>query len=91
MLKKALWFCVVLYFLSVFWACFVEERAPEMRRLERECDTWSLRISRRTQENLELARHVEGLKSDFRYTEKILREELLLHKKGELLILVPED
>jgi len=51
----------------------------------------ALRVSKRIAENLELKDEIEGLRTDFRYSEKILRENLLLHKKDELIILVPDD
>jgi len=62
-----------------------------MNSLCQQRDAWSLRVSKRIAENLELKDEIDGLKSSFRYSEKILRENLLLHKKGELIILVPDD
>jgi len=62
-----------------------------MNSLQRQRDAWSLRVSKRIAENLELKDEIEGLRTDFRYSEKILRENLLLHKKDELIILVPDD
>ncbi|MCD6328266.1 septum formation initiator family protein [bacterium] len=91
MFRKALWLGVVVYFLSAFWASFTRDRVPEIKGLYRQRDTWSLRVARRKAENRYLREQIAGLKSDFRYTEKILREELLLYKKGELVVLVPAD
>ncbi len=91
MIKKTLWLSIVVYVFGLLWVSFFQESVPQMNSLRRQRDAWSLRVSKRIAENLELENEIEGLKSDFRYSEKILRENLLLHRKDELIILVPDD
>ena len=88
---KALWLCVFISAFGLLWVCFFRDVVPEMNTLRAERSAWSPRVLRGMNENRELQSEIEGLKCDIRYTEKILRENLILHKKDELIILVPDD
>ena len=91
LIKKTLWLGVVVYVFGLLWVSFFQESVPQMNNLCKQRDAWSLRVSREAAANLELKNEIEGLKNDFRYSERILRQDLLLHKKDELIILVPDD
>ncbi|MBN2208253.1 MAG: septum formation initiator family protein [Candidatus Coatesbacteria bacterium] len=91
MIKKTLWLGVVVYVFGLLWVSFFEESVPQMNNLCKQRDAWSLRVSKESAANLELKNEIEGLKNDSRYSERILRQDLLLHKKDELIILVPDD
>ena len=91
MIKKTLWLSIVAYAFGLLWVSFFQESVPQVNSLCKQRDAWSLRVSKRIAENLELKDEIEGLRTDFRYSEKILREDLLLHRKDELIILVPDD
>ena len=91
MIKKTLWLSIVVYAFGLLWVSFFQESVPQMSSLCKQRDAWSLRVSERIGENLELEEEIEGLKSDFRYSERVLRENLLLHREDELIILVPDD
>ncbi len=88
---KALWLCVFLCMFGLLWVSFFRDVVPEMNTLRAQRSAWSPRVLKKVDENLELENEIEGLKSDIRYAEKILRENLLLHRKDELIILVPDD
>jgi len=91
LIKKTLWLAVVVYVFGLLWVSFFQESVPQMNNLCKQRDDWSLRVSKEAAANLELKKEIEGLKNDFRYSERILRQDLLLHKKDELIILVPDD
>ena len=91
MIKKTLWLCVVAYVFGLLWVSFFQNSVPQINRLRRQRDAWARKVKQRSADNLALARQINGLETDFRYTEKRVREDLLLHKKDELVILVPDE
>jgi len=80
----------VIYVFGILWVSFFKEGVPQLKQLSKQRDMWALKVSMRRAENARLREQIAKLGHDFRYVEKILREDLLLHKPGELIILVPE-
>jgi cell division protein FtsB len=62
-----------------------------MRRSEKEIETLRGQIERLTQENQELASHVNALKTDPEAIEKIAREQMGLAKPGEMIFKLPAE
>jgi len=91
LIKKTLWLCVVAYVFGLLWVSFFQNSVPQINRLRRQRDAWARKVKQRSADNIALARQINGLETDFRYTEKRVREDLLLHKKDELVILVPDE
>ena len=88
MIKKALWLCIVVYIFGVLWVSLFRESVPQVKSLGQQRDLWALKVSRARAANAELRREVEGLKTDFRYMERVIRDDFVLYKEGELVILV---
>ena len=91
MIKKTLWLCVVAYMFGLLWVSFFQNSVPQINSLRRQRDAWVQKVKERSVDNLALARQIKGLQSDFRYTERKVRKDLLLHKIDELVILVPDE
>jgi len=91
LIKKTLWLCVVAYMFGLLWVSFFQNSVPQINSLRRQRDAWAQKVKGRSADNLALARQIAGLESDFRYTERKVREDLLLHKIDELVILVPDE
>ncbi|MBN1592577.1 MAG: septum formation initiator family protein [Candidatus Coatesbacteria bacterium] len=88
---KALWLCVFVSVFGLLWVSFFRDVVPEVNALRAELRSWSPKVLKKAEENRELMLEIKGLRSDARYAEKILRENLLLHRKDELIILIPDD